>query len=90
LLPSTTAPAGGRGGTVTIGGDTKHVMACVDGFLFRPEQARTPQRVPPENKVYSQLLPVPLRAIRLALNHHPAPLWPNGKPPAPETPPAHQ
>ncbi|HEY8566388.1 MAG TPA: ATP-binding cassette domain-containing protein [Beijerinckiaceae bacterium] len=33
---------GGRGDTVTLGGQTKHVVGYMKDFLFRPEQARTP------------------------------------------------
>ncbi|HZH51090.1 MAG TPA: ATP-binding cassette domain-containing protein [Microvirga sp.] len=33
---------GGRGDTVTIGGQTKHVVGYMKDFLFSPEQARTP------------------------------------------------
>ncbi|MFL5026395.1 MAG: ABC-F family ATP-binding cassette domain-containing protein [Microvirga sp.] len=33
---------GGRGDTVTIGGQTKHVIGYIKDFLFSPEQARTP------------------------------------------------
>ncbi|MGF9762842.1 ATP-binding cassette domain-containing protein [Microvirga sp. 0TCS3.31] len=33
---------GGRGDTVTIGGQTKHVIGYMKDFLFAPEQARTP------------------------------------------------
>jgi ATP-binding cassette subfamily F protein uup len=32
---------GGRGDTVTIGGQTKHVIGYMKDFLFAPEQART-------------------------------------------------
>ncbi|MCB8819870.1 ABC-F family ATP-binding cassette domain-containing protein [Microvirga rosea] len=32
---------GGRGDTVTIGGQTKHVIGYMKDFLFSPEQART-------------------------------------------------
>jgi ATP-binding cassette subfamily F protein uup len=32
----------GRGDTVTIGGETKHVVAYMRDFLFAPEQRRTP------------------------------------------------
>ncbi len=39
------ALTGGRGDQVTIGGETKHVVAYMGDFLFRPEQARTPLRV---------------------------------------------
>lgn len=33
---------GGRGDTVTVGGQTKHVIGYMKDFLFSPEQARTP------------------------------------------------
>ncbi len=33
---------GGRGDTVTIGSQTKHVVGYMKDFLFAPEQARTP------------------------------------------------
>ncbi|EIM24526.1 ABC-F family ATP-binding cassette domain-containing protein [Microvirga lotononidis] len=33
---------GGRGESVTIGGQTKHVIGYMKDFLFSPEQARTP------------------------------------------------
>ena len=33
---------GGRGDSVTIGGQTKHVIGYMKDFLFAPEQARTP------------------------------------------------
>jgi ABC transport system ATP-binding/permease protein len=36
---------GGRGDTVMVGGQAKHVVAYMGDFLFRPEQARTPLRV---------------------------------------------
>ena len=36
---------GGRGSSVTINGETKHVMTYMRDFLFRPEQARTPVSV---------------------------------------------
>jgi ATP-binding cassette subfamily F protein uup len=32
----------GRGDTVTVGGQTKHVIGYMKDFLFSPEQARTP------------------------------------------------
>jgi ABC transport system ATP-binding/permease protein len=35
----------GRGNSVTINGETKHVMTYMKDFLFRPEQARTPVSV---------------------------------------------
>jgi ABC transport system ATP-binding/permease protein len=35
----------GRGSTVTINGETKHVVTYMRDFLFRPEQARTPVSV---------------------------------------------
>ncbi|PVE24379.1 elongation factor 3 [Microvirga sp. KLBC 81] len=36
---------GGRGDSVTIGGQTKHVIGYMKDFLFSPEQARTPAGV---------------------------------------------
>ncbi|MBB4039483.1 ATP-binding cassette subfamily F protein uup [Microvirga flocculans] len=45
LDPDTTVAetlTGGRGDTVTIGGQTKHVIGYMKDFLFSPEQARTP------------------------------------------------
>ncbi len=36
---------GGRGDTVTVGGQTKHVVGYMKDFLFAPEQARTPVSV---------------------------------------------
>ncbi|MBO0345352.1 ABC-F family ATP-binding cassette domain-containing protein [Roseibium limicola] len=36
------ALTGGRGDTVVIGDETKHVMSYMKDFLFSPEQARTP------------------------------------------------
>jgi len=36
------ALTGGRGDTVVIGDETKHVMSYMKDFLFTPEQARTP------------------------------------------------
>jgi ABC transport system ATP-binding/permease protein len=36
---------GGRGNSVTINGETKHVVSYMRDFLFRPEQARTPVSV---------------------------------------------
>jgi ABC transport system ATP-binding/permease protein len=36
------ALTGGRGETVTVGGQTRHVIGYMKDFLFRPEQARTP------------------------------------------------
>ena len=36
---------GGRGETVTINGETRHVATYMKDFLFRPEQARTPVSV---------------------------------------------
>ncbi|AWM86643.1 ABC-F family ATP-binding cassette domain-containing protein [Microvirga sp. 17 mud 1-3] len=45
LDPSSTVAetlTGGRGDTVTIGGQTKHVIGYMKDFLFSPEQARTP------------------------------------------------
>lgn len=45
LDPSATVAetlTGGRGDTVTIGGQSKHVVGYMKDFLFAPEQARTP------------------------------------------------
>ncbi len=39
------AMTGGRGDTVTIGGETKHVAGYMKDFLFLPEQMRTPINV---------------------------------------------
>jgi len=39
------ALTGGRGDTVMIGGQAKHVVSYLKDFLFAPEQARTPLRV---------------------------------------------
>jgi ATP-binding cassette subfamily F protein uup len=39
------ALTGGRGDTVVIGGQAKHVIGYMRDFLFAPEQARTPLRV---------------------------------------------
>ncbi len=36
------ALTGGRGNTVTVGGQTKHVVGYMQDFLFSPQQARTP------------------------------------------------
>src|SRR5262245_52053016 len=36
------ALTGGRGNTVTVGGQTKHVIGYMQDFLFSPQQARTP------------------------------------------------
>ena len=36
------ALTGGRGDTVTVGGQTKHVVGYMQDFLFSPQQARTP------------------------------------------------
>lgn len=36
---------GGRGDTVLVGGQTKHVVGYMKDFLFAPEQARTPVSV---------------------------------------------
>jgi ATP-binding cassette subfamily F protein uup len=36
------ALAGGGGGTVSVGGQSRHVIGYMKDFLFRPEQARTP------------------------------------------------
>ncbi|WP_406855976.1 ABC-F family ATP-binding cassette domain-containing protein [Alsobacter sp. KACC 23698] len=33
---------GGRGDTITVGGQSKHVVSYMKDFLFTPEQARTP------------------------------------------------
>ena len=38
------ALTGGRGDTVMIGSQTKHVVGYLKDFLFAPEQARTPLR----------------------------------------------
>jgi ABC transport system ATP-binding/permease protein len=38
------ALTGGRGDTVTVGGQTKHVVGYMKDFLFAPQQARTPLR----------------------------------------------
>ena len=35
----------GRGDTITVGGEPRHVMGYLKDFLFSPEQARTPVRV---------------------------------------------
>ncbi|WP_122519634.1 ABC-F family ATP-binding cassette domain-containing protein [Pannonibacter phragmitetus] len=37
-----TVLTGGRGDTVILGSETKHVMSYMKDFLFAPEQARTP------------------------------------------------
>jgi ATP-binding cassette subfamily F protein uup len=45
LDPNTTlsdALTGGRGETVTINGEARHVVGYMKDFLFQPEQARTP------------------------------------------------
>ena len=39
------ALTGGRGDTVTVGGQSRHVIGYMKDFLFSPEQARTPLRV---------------------------------------------
>ncbi len=39
------ALTGGRGDTVIVGGQAKHVVGYMRDFLFAPEQARTPLRV---------------------------------------------
>jgi ABC transport system ATP-binding/permease protein len=39
------ALTGGRGDTVMIGGQARHVVSYLKDFLFAPEQARTPLRV---------------------------------------------
>jgi ATP-binding cassette subfamily F protein uup len=36
---------GGRGQSVTINGETRHVVSYMKDFLFKPEQARTPVSV---------------------------------------------
>ena len=36
------AMTGGSGDTVTVGGESRHVIGYMKDFLFRPEQARTP------------------------------------------------
>ena len=36
------ALTGGRGSTVSVGGQTKHVVGYMQDFLFSPQQARTP------------------------------------------------
>ena len=36
---------GGRGSSVTLNGETKHVVGYLKDFLFKPEQARTPVSV---------------------------------------------
>jgi len=36
------ALTGGRGDTVTVGGETKHVVSYMSDFLFKPDQVRTP------------------------------------------------
>jgi ABC transport system ATP-binding/permease protein len=38
----TEALTGGSGDTVTVGGQSRHVVGYMKDFLFRPEQARTP------------------------------------------------
>jgi ATP-binding cassette subfamily F protein uup len=38
----TEALTGGSGDTVTVGGQSRHVIGYMKDFLFRPEQARTP------------------------------------------------
>jgi len=45
--PATVAETltGGRGDTVVIGGQVKHVIGYMKDFLFSPEQARTPVHV---------------------------------------------
>ncbi|HMO29985.1 ATP-binding cassette domain-containing protein [Enterovirga sp.] len=48
LDPDTTlaeALTGGRGDTVMVGGQPRHVVGYLKDFLFSPEQARTPLRV---------------------------------------------
>ncbi len=39
------ALTGGRGDTVFIGGEARHVVSYMSDFLFEPQQARTPVRV---------------------------------------------
>jgi ABC transport system ATP-binding/permease protein len=39
------ALTGGSGDTVTVGGESRHVIGYMKDFLFRPEQARTPVSV---------------------------------------------
>jgi len=39
------AMTGGSGDTVTVGGESRHVIGYMKDFLFRPEQARTPVSV---------------------------------------------
>jgi ATP-binding cassette subfamily F protein uup len=39
------ALTGGRGDTVQVGGQTRHVVSYMKDFLFTPEQARTPLKV---------------------------------------------
>jgi ATP-binding cassette subfamily F protein uup len=39
------ALTGGTGDTVTVGGQSRHVVGYMKDFLFRPEQARTPVSV---------------------------------------------
>jgi ATPase subunit of ABC transporter with duplicated ATPase domains len=36
---------GGSGDTVTVGGQSRHVIGYMKDFLFRPDQARTPVSV---------------------------------------------
>ena len=48
LEPSQTVTevlTGGRGDTVTVGGQSRHVIGYLKDFLFAPEQARTPVSV---------------------------------------------
>jgi ATP-binding cassette subfamily F protein uup len=48
LLPDTTLAdvlTGGHGTTVTVGGQSRHVVSYMKDFLFSPEQARQPVRV---------------------------------------------
>jgi ATP-binding cassette subfamily F protein uup len=40
--PLSTVLTGGSGDTVTVGGQSRHVIGYMNDFLFRPEQARTP------------------------------------------------
>ena len=41
----TEALTGGSGDTVTVGGQSRHVIGYMKDFLFRPDQARTPVSV---------------------------------------------
>jgi ATP-binding cassette subfamily F protein uup len=42
LLSLSEALTGGSGDTVSVGGQSRHVVGYMKDFLFRPEQARTP------------------------------------------------